>query len=405
MASRRQMMLLLVIALAYKFYSIHLRYIAASLLIFDRKFYSSTWLSGSNVDATSTLAKSKNTTANTSTSENSSDAASTMISIHRPKSCTAEQIKRIYERLPDYEDYCRTGKDPWINNCPISIITGCPETTWLDEHYISVSDPQLQKKFLAINVGCNKGYDAIHFLRMGSMNPVFAKKTWSDAMPRDTMGPNCAQNTESDILSSSNSMPTGTNLIHGGMRVYCIEPMPSTFQALQNASNITGWAENLKIIHAAINNEDPSSLLFPKPSIDNLGYEKHTIGTGCPETGEGCVPVETKRLDDLIRDENLLGQRVHVLLIDVEGYDFEVLLGGNITLHATEYVEFEFNWRGKVSAKGIAILLSSSSIKGAERMIAKNMHTHIPKNDSLIGNSGENTFNRVNNHSSPQFHT
>jgi FkbM family methyltransferase len=340
--------------IAFKFYILPLHDIVDGLLLFEKTYYSSTTLfSNETIVAPSPLEKSHDnhtplTSKTTTTTPSSMDDNNKKISSSRPESCTAQQMERIYQRLPDYDDFCRTGKQPWLNNCPISIITGCPETTWLDEYYASMSFSTMDRKFLAINVGCNKGYDAIHFLKMGTLNPIFSKKTWSEAMPKDAMGPNCNQNVESDILSSANVSPTDANEVHDSILVYCIEPMPSTFLALYNASNITGWGENLKVIHAAINNEEPSSLLFPKPSIDNLGYEKHTIGTGCSEIDEGCVPVETKRLDDLMRDENLQGQRVQILLIDVEGYDFEVLLGGNATLQNTEYVEFEFNWRGKV---------------------------------------------------------
>jgi FkbM family methyltransferase len=232
----------------------------------------------------------------------------------------------------------------WSNKYPISLVTGCPETTWLDEHYQhDVADTN--EDFLAINVGCNKGYDAVNFLRMGSNDPRISRKTWREALPPDTAPGVCGQqqdSTQYQILQSSPSRRIKRNAI-----VYCIEPMPSTVIALQNAANATGWADQLKVVQLAIDNKEPSTVAFPEPSPENLGFEKQTIGS-CKKRRDRCVPVETQRLDLMMSNQQLSGKRVHVMLIDVEGFDFEVLKGGNTTLHNTEYVEFEFNWRGQV---------------------------------------------------------
>jgi hypothetical protein len=37
---------------------------------------------------------------------------------------------------------------------------------------------------------------------------------------------------------------------------------------------------------------------------------------------------------------------IDFLSIDVEGYDYEVLLGAPLTLKRTKYLEFEYNWKG-----------------------------------------------------------
>lgn len=53
----------------------------------------------------------------------------------------------------------------------------------------------------------------------------------------------------------------------------------------------------------------------------------------------------------MMSKEHLTDNRVNVLLIDVEGFDFDVLQGGSTTLRNTEYVEFEFHKVGKVSSQ------------------------------------------------------
>lgn len=260
----------------------------------------------------------------------------------RPPSCTAEQLAAIYLRLPEFRNKECQARG-WFNKCPISLVTGCPETTWLDEHY-QYNVPDTMEDFLAINVGCNKGYDAVNFLRIGSNDPSIARKTWREALPPDTAPGVCGQqqdSTQYQILSSP------YRRINRNAMVYCIEPMPSTFLALQNAANATGWAAQLKVLQLAIDNQEPATVAFPEPSPENLGFEKQAIGK-CKERLHSCVPVETQRLDLMMSNQQLSGKRVHIMLVDVEGFDFEVLKGGNTTLQNTEYVEFEFNWRGQV---------------------------------------------------------
>ncbi|OBQ33867.1 MAG: hypothetical protein AN484_27005 [Aphanizomenon flos-aquae WA102] len=83
-------------------------------------------------------------------------------------------------------------------------------------------------------------------------------------------------------------------------------------------------------------------------SMKRADVSWYTSARGCDKAPDDCIPVETTRLDLMMQNEQLVDARVNVMLIDVEGFDFEVLQGGNSTLHNTEYVEFEFNWRGQV---------------------------------------------------------
>ena len=127
--------------------------------------------------------------------------------------------------------------------------------------------------------------------------------------------------------------------------------MPSTFEALLNASRINKWDEQLKVRQIAMNNEDPSTVLFPGPESENLvGVEDIGIKNSCSDTPDTCVSVESSRLDAMMTKEKL-NKRLNILLIDVEGYDFDVILGANATLRNTEYIEFEYRMVGKVSSK------------------------------------------------------
>ncbi|KAI2500210.1 methyltransferase [Fragilaria crotonensis] len=261
-----------------------------------------------------------------------------------PPACTAEQLEMTVQRHPG----SKAG-----GGChrlySTTFLTCCPQATWLEEYYTSQRqlNSKKQKSFLAINVGCNKGYDAVNLLRMGSNNPAVNRQTWKDAMPPDLKVAVCNQDKESTM-----TLVSDPSLSHGDKEdtialVYCVEPMPSTYGALLNASRATGWDNQLKVLQIAMNNEDPTTVLFPGPVSENLGAEGIGIMNSCSATPEQCVPVESLRLDAMMTKENFVDKRLNILLIDVEGYDFDVILGGNTTLRNTEYIEFEYHNVGK----------------------------------------------------------
>jgi FkbM family methyltransferase len=257
-----------------------------------------------------------------------------------PPACTADQLDFTFQRL---------APPPQAGEVPIRVLTRCPHATWLEDYYVSRHDQNPnQTPFLAINVGCNKGYDAVDILRMGTYNPAISRKVWKDALPPGISAGVCGQDEE---LSTASASPS--SFLRGSdptiALVYCIEPLPSTFLALQDASRIAGWDNQFKVLRIAMNNGDPSTVLFPKPEQVAAGVEWIGISNMCGGgDSDKCTPVETKRLDLMMSEEQLTEKRVNVLLIDVEGFDFEVLKGAHATLRNTEYVSFELNAVGQV---------------------------------------------------------
>lgn len=269
------------------------------------------------------------------------------ISTFSPPFCTVDQLNMTFQRLPEIGENCGNRGGP----CSITYETRCPDASWLRDYFEAKRSHQskTKKSFLAINIGCNKGYDAVDLLRMGSNNPTFSRLAWKSAMPANTTKGVCGQDKESETgLTSPSSFDDGAK---SSTLVYCIEPMPSNFLALKKAAETLGWDDQLKVLQLAMNNEDASSVLFPKPTPSNVGVEAVGISNGCYRRRDECDEVETSRLDVLISKEHLTDKQVNALLIDVEGYDFDVLQGGNSTLRNTEYVEFEFHHVGKVRSK------------------------------------------------------
>jgi hypothetical protein len=110
--------------------------------------------------------------------------------------------------------------------------------------------------FLALFVGCNKGYDALNALRMGSANPTFDKLTWNTAMTYNSTITlhndvcNEITNPQFDIILPLENKEKEKEKF---VQVHCIEPMPATVKELQRAAVQTGY-DNLGFIvtHAAM---------------------------------------------------------------------------------------------------------------------------------------------------------
>ena len=265
--------------------------------------------------------------------------------------CTKQQLKAINTALPDLDHRCSDDKYPWQNKCPISKITGCPEQTWLDQYY---QYDYRGTGFTAVNIGCNKGFDAVNLLRMGSNDETITRSKWNESMPQNMQPSNCQQDRE----ESQYQIIEGSTIRKA--QVYCIEPLSATFVALQDAAQKTSYhRRGLHVFQYAVNNDhDVNFTMFPKaPHSQNgttlLGAEKEGGGncysrrpTRQARLQQLCEPVPTTRLDNFVQNQGLLRNRIDVLLIDVEGWDYEVLKGGRYTLQHTAYLEFEYNWRG-----------------------------------------------------------
>jgi FkbM family methyltransferase len=209
-----------------------------------------------------------------------------------------------------------------------------------------------EEEFHAVNVGCNKGFDAVNILRMGSNNASISRSSWSGAMPKDLAPGVCGQESEKsqyEITQAKQSRKA---------RVLCVEPLPVNFIALEKAAQTTRF-DGLSVLQYALNNEEPGSVFFPKPAATNENTTSHT-DVGAEKKGiadcfshkpwrrkeieKSCQEVRSTRLDEMMQLEGFSSKRIDFMLIDVEGWDFEVLKGGNETLKRTSYLEFEYNW-------------------------------------------------------------
>ena len=267
------------------------------------------------------------------------DVSSTSI-----RDCTHQQKEQLLRDLPNSVDCLKRG---YQNKCSITQATKCPLSTWLHQFYYNNTSSE---PFLAINVGCNKGFDAVQLLRMGSNNASVKTRDWGTGLKQagsvtaaDTfvaIGV-CQQESVTDVPVSQ-SVPRQA-------QVHCLEPLPPTVGALRQANHHTKY-QGLVIAHTAVSSRS-GKVLFPTSRVAvgehgevQVGTENMGIDTCSKIAGKNCQSVPLTTLDAYTG--RLQPDRVHVLLIDVEGWDYDVLLGGSRTLVRTEYIEFEYNWKG-----------------------------------------------------------
>ena len=129
--------------------------------------------------------------------------------------------------------------------------------------------------------------------------------------------------------------------------IICFEPVPSTFQILKESVkdnailiNLALGNENKKVMMniETANNGQSNSIL--KPSIHLTQYPHIRFNSE--------IEVEMMRMDDFLENYNRNNSLVYretfnFLILDVQGYELEVLKGAEKTLNEIDYVLCEVN--------------------------------------------------------------
>lgn len=277
-----------------------------------------------------------------------------------PPQCSSEQSLTIRRQLPEGD--CRaTALKPWVNQCSFSYATRCPDAVWLTEQYrprrssaaaairsTAAAAPPIHPARIAIYVGCNKAMDAVNSLRMLTGDATYDRNQWRDSFfeGQTYEAGRCGQESTAqfEIVSGGGggvqSSTTAAAIVH------CIEPMPVTAARLSHTVNALGWQDTLIVSNVAVSDTD-GSVLFPnvggKVGVENMGIE-NCQGT---DAEKFCKTVPLYRLDtfaelNLPKNHSL----IDFLSVDVEGFDYDVLLGAPQLLQRTKYLEFEYNWKG-----------------------------------------------------------
>jgi FkbM family methyltransferase len=277
-----------------------------------------------------------------------------------PPQCTAEQLNMIEYQLPSKR--CKkTAKQPWQNRCSFSYATRCPKAVWLEEfhrqshdHDGNNNDNHNNKynsdeneepyKPIAIYVGCNKAMDAVNTLRMLSSDTVYDKDVWRDRLfANETVSAgNCNQEFEPQF-----SLPNPPAKLPINAVVHCVEASPITARRLNQTVEELGWQSSLLVVNAAMGASDGLAR-FPDQQVSSVGVETISMAD-CTITGRKrfCKTIQQYKLDTYTSQFVLpTSQAIDFLSIDVEGFDWDVLLGATRTLERVNYLEFEYNWKG-----------------------------------------------------------
>ena len=165
-----------------------------------------------------------------------------------PEVCSKEHKDIILHQLP--EDACSITKFPWINKCSFSFASRCPNATWIENYYIekatkrklSIKDrltkfiwPVDESSFLGISIGCNKGFDALNTIRMGTFDPSFDKEMWRQARQDETIDNRCGmKNDYSQFNFDSSGLYIRPSPRRGVM--HCVEALPTNYNKLKRAA-------------------------------------------------------------------------------------------------------------------------------------------------------------------------
>jgi FkbM family methyltransferase len=125
-------------------------------------------------------------------------------------------------------------------------------------------------------------------------------------------------------------------------RGICFEPEPENFSYLQR--NVSRHQLSERVRCHALACHDQAGQLPLVLSDDNLG--DHRLQRTAAEPDQHVISVETQRLDDMLRDQELLAPVV--MKVDAQGSEVAIFAGAPETLARTDYLITEYWPRGIV---------------------------------------------------------
>ena len=282
--------------------------------------------------------------------------ASSAVANKSPPVCSLVTLDRIKKQL-DPENCRKSSLRPWVQFCSFTEATKCPDATWIDDYYKNTFHSNVASNdahpFLAISVGCNKGFDAINTMRMGTLNQHFNKDEWVKEMGV-TDNNVCLQNETLQFNIQGVSTLSSSLTVRQG-EMHCIELMPKTSQKLKQTATVLQVADKGFVVSGVgIGKMDGTHTLrdVAKVGLENQGM---ATASGCDKsTDVGCIEVPVYSLNNYVDKFVKSKGPIHFLSIDAEGFDFEIIQGGQEILSRVEYLEFEYNWVGPWKTKSLS---------------------------------------------------
>jgi FkbM family methyltransferase len=265
--------------------------------------------------------------------------------------CTPDQLKKIEQQLPTNPS-CFSHQ--WDQACPITQATNVPEPNWLFDYYNTKIPPEdISTPFVAIDVGCGKATRALLTLKMGTRDSAIVDiPTWIKAVeeaPQPTP--------DVDLMVKMLAPITATTTKRAGT-IHCIEPMPITYEAVKKASESTKVNQMGFVLHQVAIADKEGTQDFP--IVDVGPNYHHKVSVGAKEVGvhscagltdadkkQKCKTVQGMTLDSFVNknipNTNQNSNKINVLLVYANAFEYEVLVGAKSALSRVEYLEFAFN--------------------------------------------------------------
>lgn len=223
----------------------------------------------------------------------------------------------------------------------------CPGTSWID----SIVRADSKRNKVVFDVGCNKGDDAIRWLKRYGNAGFWRVGAWASTMPSDNYACRKPDPNEDKSTVSSQDVPSESDFLE----VVCVEAMPNNFKALTTTAKTLGYDAtshsngSLHLVHAFVGAGDNTSVDFPDGPVGSealhpsITYRKDSARNEIYETRSyklihgNHVPVRS--VDGIVQELKL--PRVDILTIDTEGADPLVLIGSESALKSVRFLEFE----------------------------------------------------------------
>jgi len=255
--------------------------------------------------------------------------------------CTPDQLKKIEQQLPTNPS-CFSHQ--WDQACPITQETKVPEPNWLFDYYNTKIPPEdISTPFVAIDVGCGTATRALLTLKMGTRDSAIVDvPTWIKAV----IGAPGLPAADADPMEKMIAPITATTTKRAGT-IHCIEPLPVTYEAVKKASESTKVNQMGFVLHqVAITNKEGKQD-FP---VVDIGASKDIGVHSCAgltdaDKKQKCKTVQEMTLDSFVNKNvpNTNNNKINVLLVYANSFEYEVLVGAKSALSRVEYLEFALN--------------------------------------------------------------
>ena len=168
---------------------------------------------------------------------------------------------------------------------------------------------------------------------------------------------------------------------HGFGRAIAYEPDPAAFSLLEQNITRNGLAERVTAYHAALSSA-PGELTLRLGSF-NAGDNRivsngngYSNGAGPAEHGSTTVRVPARTLDDEVAAGRIVPAELGMVWLDVQGHEYEVLLGGRRVLQSPAALVVEY----------CTAMMDDVSRRGLERLIAEHYDVMVDLGWSALTN-------------------